>query len=196
MLDGLIHLDLMLNFGKRPAPGIWGHVADAMAWILKYRGIEALLKWVDDFVFFRYPKGRNDNGSLIFSYNNSLIWFTAAILGWLWAPSKFVPFSSFFKYIGFLWHIEEKTIQLPKEKKEKCIARLAPWVAKERQFVDKVEELIRTLNHIALVVPTGKTRLINLFNFCSGFKSSKHFIPHSIPAKLQDDITWWNNLLH
>ena len=73
MLDGLIHLNLMLNFGKRPAPGIWGHIADAMAWILKYKGVEALLKWVDDFVFFRYPKGQNKDGSFIFSYDDSLI---------------------------------------------------------------------------------------------------------------------------
>lgn len=44
MLDDLIFMDLMLNFGKRPAPGIWGHVADTMAWILKYKGVDALLK--------------------------------------------------------------------------------------------------------------------------------------------------------
>ncbi|KAJ3830917.1 hypothetical protein F5878DRAFT_517069, partial [Lentinula raphanica] len=54
---GRVHLDLALNFGVRSAPGVWGRVADVMAWILKYKGVEALLKWVDDFVFFRYPVG-------------------------------------------------------------------------------------------------------------------------------------------
>ncbi|KAJ3824923.1 hypothetical protein F5880DRAFT_1463498, partial [Lentinula raphanica] len=55
---GKVHLDFMLNFGVRSAPGIWGHVADAMAWILKHKGVQALLKWVDDFAFFRFPIGQ------------------------------------------------------------------------------------------------------------------------------------------
>lgn len=52
MLDGLIHLDLALNFGERSAPGIWGNVADAMVEIYIHHGIHAVLKWVDDFLFF------------------------------------------------------------------------------------------------------------------------------------------------
>ncbi|KAJ3832001.1 hypothetical protein F5878DRAFT_548802, partial [Lentinula raphanica] len=56
MLDGKIHLDFALNFGVRSAPGIFGRLADVMAWIYIHKGIDALLKWVDDFIFFRYPR--------------------------------------------------------------------------------------------------------------------------------------------
>ncbi|PBK90640.1 hypothetical protein ARMGADRAFT_892250, partial [Armillaria gallica] len=50
-------LDPCLNFGASPSPGVWGRIADAMVKILLSRGVEALLKWVDNFIFFRYPKG-------------------------------------------------------------------------------------------------------------------------------------------
>ncbi|KAK0439654.1 hypothetical protein EV421DRAFT_1695989, partial [Armillaria borealis] len=52
---GLVHLDPCLNFGASPSPGIWGRIADAMVRILLNEGVEALVKWVDDFVFFHFP---------------------------------------------------------------------------------------------------------------------------------------------
>ena len=55
MLRGLIHLDHVLNFGASPSPGIFGRVADVAVHIYLHRGIEAVIKWVDDFVFLQYP---------------------------------------------------------------------------------------------------------------------------------------------
>ena len=52
MIKGLIHLDHVLNFGVSPSPGIFGRVANAMVRILLQQGIEAVIKWVDDFIFF------------------------------------------------------------------------------------------------------------------------------------------------
>lgn len=72
-LDNLIFLNLCLNFGKRSAPGIWGRIANVMVKILLERGIEALLKWVDDFIFFCFPNSRSSNGSFTYSYDESLI---------------------------------------------------------------------------------------------------------------------------
>lgn len=47
-------VDHVLCFGDCSAPGIFGRVADAICKIYLKKGIEAVLKWVDDFVFFRY----------------------------------------------------------------------------------------------------------------------------------------------
>ncbi|KAF8334449.1 hypothetical protein F5887DRAFT_824186, partial [Amanita rubescens] len=52
---GKVHLDNCLNFGASPCPGIWGRVADAMVRIFEKEGLDPLIKWVDDFAFFRYP---------------------------------------------------------------------------------------------------------------------------------------------
>src|ERR1700678_864252 len=82
MIKGLIHLDHVLNFGASPSPGIFGRVADAMVKILLNRGIEAVIKWVDDFIFFRYPSRRLSDTSYEFTYSAELIWTIAEELGW------------------------------------------------------------------------------------------------------------------
>ncbi|GAW03118.1 reverse transcriptase ribonuclease [Lentinula edodes] len=195
-LDGLIHLDLMLNFGECSAPGIWGHVADAMVKILLHRGVEALLKWVDDFIFFRYPKTRTSTGSFTYSYDESLIWDTAEILGWPWAPKKFVPFAHFFTYIGFLWKLDLKTVELLVDKKSKYRSKLAPWLSEEKLVKDKADSIIGTLNHVCLVAPEGRSRLIHFYRFRASFKdSTSTLIKHRIPNDLRTDILWWDQLL-
>jgi len=37
------------------AGGIQGNVADATGPLLKFHGVEPMIKWVDDFIFFRSP---------------------------------------------------------------------------------------------------------------------------------------------
>lgn len=137
------------------APGIWGHVADVMAWILKYHGINDLLKWVDNFIFFQYPKFKNTDGTHAYSYNESLVWDTAREIGWPWAPKKCLPFASSFMYIGFLWKIEFKTVELPKEKKLKYTLKIAQWITNEMKTASNAKNLMGTLNHVCIVVPEG-----------------------------------------
>ncbi|KAF5373349.1 hypothetical protein D9615_007467 [Tricholomella constricta] len=127
MLNGLIHLDGRLNFGICPAPGIFGLVADAIVWIYLHKGIDAVIKWVDDFIFFRYPKSRLPSGDPIFSYDESIIWSIASDLGWPWAKDKFVPFATSFTYIGFEWSLSLKSVRLPDAKRAKYLTKLAPW---------------------------------------------------------------------
>jgi hypothetical protein len=137
-----IHLDHCLNFGHSPSPGVWGLVADAMAWILKHKGVEALLKWVDDFVFFRYPKRILGPGSWLYSYDESLLFSVANLLGWPWSPEKCFPFSFTFNYIGFAWDLHHRTVQLPLKKKVKYLNRIETWVPEVKHTVKEVEKLI------------------------------------------------------
>lgn len=51
-------------FGGATAGGLFGLFADALADILRARGIGPILKWVDDFIFFRIPR------KAILQYNN------------------------------------------------------------------------------------------------------------------------------
>ncbi|KAF5387867.1 hypothetical protein D9615_000290 [Tricholomella constricta] len=142
LINGLVHLDGRLNFGLCPAPGIFELVADAIVWIFLNKGIEALLKWVDDFIFFRYPRRRLANGTPVYSYDEALIWSIAEDLGWPWAPEKFVPFSTRFSYIGFEWSLEEKTVQLPLRKRTKYLAKLSDWALGAFVSLQAAESLI------------------------------------------------------
>ncbi|KAF5384772.1 hypothetical protein D9615_001263 [Tricholomella constricta] len=196
VINGLVHLDARLNFGICPAPGIFGFVADAIVWIYLHMGVDALIKWVDDFVFFRYPTGRRSDGSPIFSYDESLIWGIAADLGWPWAPEKFVPFSSSFTYIGFLWSLADKTVCLPDAKRTKYLAKLADWSLGASVSLHSTESLIGTLNHVTLVVPQGRSHLPSLYRFRAAFSPTcSSWTKHRVTPAVMEDIAWWQATL-
>jgi hypothetical protein len=196
MVKGLIHLDHVLNFGASPSPGIFGRVADAMVKILLSRGAEAVIKWVDDFIFFRYPSQRCSDGTFEFNYSSKLIWKIADELGWPWAPEKFVDFSSQFTYIGFSWNLSAKFVELPEKKKTKYLERISTWTLKSTHTMKEAEIIIGTLNHICLVVPEGRAHLVSLFKFRGGFKDVRHGeVKHRLPTDAANDIVWWRNRL-
>ena len=196
MMKGLVHLDHVLNFGASPSPGIFGRIADAMVRILLHRGIEAVIKWVDDFVFLRYPSCRLSDDTYKFAYSAELIWDIANELGWPWAPAKFVDFATSFNYIGFLWDLSAKVVQLPEKKKIKYLERLSTWTQKSAHTLKEAEVIIGTLNHVCLVVPEGRSRLVSLFKFRGGFKTNQHSeVKHKLPATTAEDLAWWRTRL-
>jgi len=92
-----------------------------MVKILLQHGIEAVIKWVDDFIFICYPSHHQANCTYDFTYLAELVWNIAEELGWPWAPAKFVDFSTAFTYIGFQWDLSAKVVELPKKKKAKYL---------------------------------------------------------------------------
>ena len=193
---GLIHLDHVLNFGASPSPGIFGRVADALVHIFLHKGVEAVIKWVDDFIFIRYPSRQLSQGRFDFSYSAALIWSIADELGWPWAPAKFTDFATRFTYIGFLWDFSAKTVELPKKKKLKYLERIATWTTGSLHTAKETERIIGTLNHICLVVPEGRSRLVSLYKFRGGFKSHHvSEVKHKLSTGSTKDLEWWKRRL-
>jgi hypothetical protein len=151
MIVGLIHLDHVLNFGASPAPAIFGRVADAMVRILLSQGIEAVMKWVDDFVFFRYPSHQLIDGSFEYTYTADLVWKIVEELGWPWVPAKFVDFAPAFMYIGFWWDLPAKRVELPEKKKIKYLERISCWSLGSTHTAKQTDKIVGTLNHVCLV---------------------------------------------
>ncbi|KAF5387743.1 hypothetical protein D9615_000294 [Tricholomella constricta] len=177
LINGLVQLDGRLNFGICPAPGIFGLIADAIVWIYLHKGIDAVIKWVDDFIFFRYPR-KFLNGLPIYSYDESLIWSLAGDLGWPWAADKFVPFSASFTYIGFLW------------------SKLEPWSLGAFVSLHDTESIIGTLNHVCLVVPTGRSHLPALYKFRAAFATdAPRWSKHRVTPAVSTEILWWCSIL-
>jgi hypothetical protein len=157
MIKGLVHLDHVPNFGASPAPAIFGRVADTMVRILMSRGIEAVIKWVDDFIFLHYPSHQLVDSSYEYTYSSKLIWSIAEKLGWPWAPAKFVDFSTTFMYIGFWWDLSMKQVELPEKKKVKYLKCISDWTHGSLHTAKEAEKIIGTLNHVCLVVPDGRS---------------------------------------
>jgi hypothetical protein len=196
MIKGLIHLDHVLNFGASTAPGIWGRVADAMVRLFLHQRIEAVIKWVDDFVFVRYPIHRHVNGQFQYTYTMDLIWKVTEELGWPWALAKFVDFMSAFTYIGFWWNFSVKTVELPEKKKTKYLEWISGWTLSSSHMAKEADKIIGTLNHVSLVIPEGCSHLVLLYKFCGGFKADlSGEAKHKLSKSITDDIQWWQQQL-
>ena len=54
--EGKTYLDCALPFSLRSAPKVFSAVADALSWAMVYEGIEDVLHYLDDFLFFGPPQ--------------------------------------------------------------------------------------------------------------------------------------------
>ena len=192
-----IHIDHVLNFGTSSLPGIFGRVADAAVRIFLSWVVEAVIKWVDKFIFFHYPAGLKWGATYNYHYSTTLIWKITEELGWPWAPTKFVNFPTVFMYIGFQWDLSWKEVTLLTQKKTKYLEKLLIWTQGSHHTSKEMESLIGTLNHVCLVVLDGQSHLVSLYKFCRGFMPTSHTeTRHRLSTTLIEDIVWWMTCLH
>ena len=125
--NDLFYIDHNAPFGATSTGGVFGRVADAKSAILKSKNIGPSKKWVDEFVFFRFPVSI-DSGIPSFTYALSDIYNLASQLGWPWKDSKTKPFAPEFKYLGFIWNLSTKNVQIPADKKTRYLLKLQPWI--------------------------------------------------------------------
>jgi len=189
--NGTIRIDHVFCFSGTSGPRVFSHVADAIVAIYYFARIEALLKWVDDFIFFRYAHYDSTRSSWSYLYNAQLIWNIARYLGWPWALAKFIDFSSVFPYVGFMWDMEEKVVYLTAEKCAKFVARLEPWTSGGLVTHHDCQVVLGTLNHCALILPDSRSHLPSLFRLCGSFGQSHYMTKHRITTTVANDIAWW-----
>lgn len=191
---GDIYIDHCVAFGSASSAGLFGRVADCFVAIIKYYGAQQVLKWVDDIIFFRYPC--NSMAPYLYSYDASLVFNIAKTLGLPWALPKFHDFSHSFTYLGFLWNISDRTVQLPETKKIKFANRCTSWLSESKRTLRSAQILLGSLNHCCLIQRSARTQLFNLRSFVARFPpSASPFLSLTIPETLRSDILWWNNKL-
>ncbi|CAK5270747.1 unnamed protein product [Mycena citricolor] len=192
--NGVFYIDHVCPFGFTSSGGIFGRVADAMAAIYRAKGIGPLKKWVDDFVFFRFPLHGSPSPN---PYSLSDIYDVAKDLGWPWKQSKTRDFASEFIYLGFHWNITDKSVSIPDGKKSKYIARLLLWTPDASFTVKEAESLLGTLVHCSLPLPEGKSRLPAISKFAASFAHTRSPFSRRKPnATVLDDVSWWLSQLH
>ncbi|TFY65320.1 hypothetical protein EVJ58_g2059 [Rhodofomes roseus] len=196
MWDEDAYVDHCAAFGAASSNGVFGRPADAIVSIYRFRGVQDLIKWVDDYVFFRYPIQQNPDGSYVYSYDESLIFSVAERLGWPWSLPKHSPFADVFTYNGFQWCLSARTVEIAGKKKAKYLARLAPWVVGASVTKKEVEGAIGMLNHCCLAVPEGRSRLPSLYRMNAAFTiSGNQFSRHKITNAALEDVAWWQGKL-
>jgi len=200
--QGHCYIDHNAPFGAASSGFIFGRIADALTAILRSRGIGPVINWVDDFLFFLFPTNpkRNDSDepfyTPLYPYSLDTIHALATFLGLPWKHSKTRPFASTFKYLGFLWDLTDKTVQIPDEKKRRYLEKLAPWIKGAKFTKRDTESLLGTLVHCALAIPNARSRLPSLSRFASSFQNTQSpFIRKSPSPAVLSDIDWWRNQL-
>lgn len=193
--DGSIHLDHNACFGSASSHAMLGRCANSICAIFRFNGVQDVIKWVDDFVFFRYPT--NCAIPWIYSYDASLIDSLAAKLGWPWAPKKHSPFASTFTYLGMTWDLDNKKVFFAQKKKDRYLGKIAHWEVGSPVTRKEVESVIGTLNHCSLILVAARTHLPSLYEFARRFnsKSSNPFTTHKVTPKVATDLKWWRSQL-
>ena len=185
------YIDHNAPFGGSSSMGVFGRVADTKTVILTSVDLGPSKHWVDDFVFFRFPVSINLHPPK-FSYSLSDIYAVAKRLGWPWKESKTRPFASEFKYLGFLWNLSTKTVQIPESKKVRYLAKLEPWSINQKFIKKEVESILGTLVHGSLAVPDGRSHLPSFSRFAASFNFlSSPFVRRSPNPSVMSDIIWW-----
>ena len=189
------YIDHNAPFGASSSSGVFGRVADAKSAILDSEGMGPSKNWVDDFVFFRFPVIIT-SGIPSFSYSLSDIYHLAARLGWPWKESKTRPFAAEFKYLGFMWDLSSKTVQIPETKKTAYLTKLQPWVTGQKFSRKDAESLLGTLVHCSLAVPDGRSHLPSLSRFAASFnRVDAPFARRTPNPSVISDTQWWRTQL-
>jgi hypothetical protein len=192
-----VHMDHYCCFGCTSSSGIFGHVTDTIVVIYHQEGVDAIVKWADDFTFWRIPIIASDEGPWTYRYDESLIWRIGDDLGWPWSkkPGKCIPFAVVFQYVGFLWDLVEKSVALPDAKRKKFLAKLSTWLAGTTVSFEECLSVIGSLNHCSVVIFASRTRLPSLYRLSSRFQKHSPFVKLTIPSDVLTDISWWHEAL-
>lgn len=188
---GLFCIDHNACFGTRSSGGIFGRVADALIQIFGYHGFLAILKWANDFVFFRYAVSTDSSGKYVYNQHASQIFAIADNLGWPWSVEKHTPFCSSFLHIGFLWDIDARTVCIPTSKKQKFLAKIAPWVKGYKFSLKECQSVIGSLNHCCLAIPSRRSHMPSLYGMLVSFHAdTPPFVRHSLSTDAVSDLSW------
>lgn len=169
---------------------------DALVDILLKFGLDAIKKWVDDLLSFRFPNGRDANGQWTYPYDIEDIFRITEALGVPWKLGKCFRYAFLVVYLGFLWNLHERCVSLPVAKRAKYIEKLETFYQRAlsgRVALRETMSIAGTLSHIAFVYTAGRSYLTGLSHFIASFPH-----PHALryPSKsLLSDLRWWRDVL-
>ena len=196
-----IYVDHCAMEGLSSAGNIQGAPADALIAIFKAKLIPHVLKWVDDFLFFRIPIPVPFYPSsplhIQYSYDLSTIISITAPLGVPWHPveTKGQDFQPSVTYVGFVWNLDTRSVSLSCKKRGKYLAKIIHFLSKASDKVSRRECLSvhGMLQHITYVYRDGRAFLPPLSSFLSKFPND--YVCHHLPKPVIESLRWWQAIL-
>lgn len=178
------YCDNFLCFGLSCSPGIFNHLSNAVASILRYHGVLNVSNYLDDLIIVCY------------NYDDCLRAERKAIqilrrLGFSISWNKLQSATTCVRYLGIELCSKTMEARLPQDKLENLHSILGKFKKKKKARKRELESLVGTLNHCCSVVKGGRTFLRRIINVANSLKHRTHFI--RLSTEFQKDLLFWIN---
>ena len=146
-----LFVDTALPFGLRSAQKIFTALADAAEWIVRQRGINFVIHYLDDFLMVTSPEGYQGEHAL------RILLDSFERLGLPVAWDKLEGPSTCLTFLGFQLDSSRWEVRLPRSKLEATSQEVSRWVERRTGKQRELESIVGKLAHASRVVRPGKT---------------------------------------
>ena len=178
--------DKKLCFGSRMAPGIFHRLTQAVRRMLKRKGLNATVAYLDDF----FIKGNTfqeclDALNLVISLLRKLGFH----INW----KKVVDPSTRIVFLGIEIDSVNMCMRLPNAKLDQIRTELSLFENRKRASKKQLQSLAGKLNFCASVVFGGRVFLRRIIDSINLLKGDNHKI--KLTASIRADISWWQSFM-
>lgn len=111
-------------------------------------------------------------------------------------PEKRQLFSSIVTYVGFLWNIDLKSVEIPDKKKAKYRAKIRSLIeairnANGKCALKELQSVHGSLMHCTFVLRDGRAYLTKIQGFMNAFKERNAFARLNCPKSVLGELDWW-----
>lgn len=187
MWKGGLYVDTTLPFGLRSAPKIFCAVSDALQWILYQRGLEELVKYIDDLLIIGPPRSPRCGQQLALTKG------VCTELGLPLAMEKVVGPIESLEFLGIELDTSAWTIRLPARKLQNLQEELERWARKSACKKRELLSLIGRLAHACKVIPPGRAFLRRMIDLAAKPQKLDHWV--RMNEGFRSDLAWWRLFL-
>lgn len=166
---GGLYLDAALPFGLRSAPAIFNAVAEALAFIIRQRGVDGMDHYLDDFTLVEKPRSQQCKRNL------EVALATCEEVGFQVAPEKTEGPTTSLSLLGVELDTELMEVRLP-QKLLKLRELVEKWRRCKACTKRELQSLAGYLNHACKVIKPGRCFLRGVFGLRSRSEHTDHVI--------------------
>ena len=161
-------------------------MADVIGWALIQAGIQFLIHYSDDFLFFVSP---SRPGLLVLSRVLNILENLRVPV----AVPKIEGPATVVAFLGILVDTSQFELRLPGPKLEFIRELLRTWCGRHSRKCSDFESLLGHLSHAATVICQGRIFLRHLFTILTSTRSWHHYV--HLDGTASADLLWWDYFL-